>query len=185
MEDANILGLLYERSERALDEIQKKYGKTMAGIAYGVCGSREDAEEIVNDALRAVWGRIPPEYPDPLSTYLFRIVRNLSLARLRDKSRLKRTAAGVDPLDELTESIAGVEEPEELSESREITAVMNEFLSRLDRTGRKIFVARYWYSENVADIAKKNGMTRMAVSSRLTRMRKSLAALLKERGIQI
>lgn len=185
MEDPNIIGLLFERSERALDEIQKKYGKEMAGIAYGVVGSREDAEEIVNDALRVLWGRIPPEYPDPLSTYVFRIVRNLSLARLRDRNRLKRTPAVVDPLDELTESIAAVEEPDQLSESREITLVINEFLSRLDRTGRMIFVSRYWYSENVAEIAKKQGMTRVAVSARLARMRKSLAELLKERGIDL
>lgn len=185
MEDPNIIGLFYERSERALDEIQKKYGKEMERIACGICGDREDAEEIVNDALRVLWGRIPPEYPDPLSTYIFRVVRNLSLARFRDRNRQKRTATFVEPLDELVESIAAVEEPEALSDAREITLVINEFLSRLDRTGRMIFVSRYWFSENVADIAKKRGMTRVAVSARLARMRKSLAKLLKERGIEL
>lgn len=184
MEDPNILGLLFERSERGLDEIQKKYGKEMEQIALSVCGDREDAREVVNDALRAVWGRIPPEYPDPLSTYVFRIVRNLALARLRSKNRLKR-AAPVTCIDDLAETLAADEEPETLADSREITRVINEFLSRLDRNGRIIFVSRYWYSDSVAEIARNVGMNRAAVYARLERMKKSLAELFNERGIEL
>ncbi|MFV8801978.1 sigma factor [Faecalibacterium taiwanense] len=32
-----------------------------------------DAEECVNDTYLAAWNAIPPERPDPLRTYIFRI----------------------------------------------------------------------------------------------------------------
>ena len=184
MEDPKIIGLLYERSERGLTEIQAKYGKQMFSIAHGICADREDAEEVVNDALAAVWDAIPPEYPDPLSAYVFRIVRNLALVRVRTRASAKR-AGDVVPVDELTEELFSDDEIERLAESREITMVLNEFLSLLDRKSRIIFVRRYWYSDGVAQIAKRVGMNRVAVSMRLSRMRALLAAKFHERGIDL
>ncbi len=184
MEDPKIIGLLYERSERGLSEVQSKYGKQMSAIAYGICGNKEDADEVVNDALAALWAAIPPEYPDPLSAYVYRIVRNLALARVRTRASAKRSGS-VIPVDELTEELISEEGIEELAESREITLALNEFLSLLDRRSRIIFVRRYWFSDNVADIAKRVGMNRVAVSMRLSRMRTSLAKLLNERGIEL
>lgn len=187
LDDNKIIGLLYERSEKGLDAIQRKYGQTMFGIANGICGNRQDAEEVVNDALQAVWRSIPPQYPDPLSSYVFRIVRNLSLTRVRTRTAAKRSGV-VLPLDELTEAIVAGEprnEGDEALDSKQISDAINDFLSRQDRTGRVIFVRRYWYSDDVADIAKAVGLSRVAVSARLSRMRDRLSRHLKENGIEL
>lgn len=187
LDDGKIIGLLYERNEKGLDAIQQKYGSTMQGIAFGICGDRQDSEEVVNDALGAVWGSIPPQYPDPLSAYVFRIVRNLALTRVRTRSAAKRSGVVV-PIDELTEAIVSGDPRDENAEavdSKQISDAVNEFLSRQDRTGRVIFIRRYWYSDGVTDIAKAVGLSRVAVSARLSRMRDALLRHLKEKGIEL
>lgn len=44
--------------------------------------SKEDAEECVNDTFLAVWNQIPPNRPDPLCAYIFRITKNLALKNI-------------------------------------------------------------------------------------------------------
>lgn len=186
-DDKKIIGLLYERSEKGLAAIEQKYGRQIKGIAFGICRDREDAEEILNDVLRAVWNSIPPEFPDPLSAYVFRITRNLALTRVRTRKTAKRSGE-VMPLDELTESIVtGAERDEnaEALDSKLISEAINEFLSLQDRTGRVIFIRRYWYADDVADIGKAVGLSRSAVSARLSRMRSALRDHLKEKGIEL
>lgn len=186
-DDKKIIGLLYERSEKGLAAIEQKYGRQIKGIAFGICRDREDAEEILNDVLRAVWNSIPPEFPDPLSAYVFRITRNLALTRVRTRKTAKRSGE-VMPLDELTESIVtGAERDEnaEAFDSKLISEAINEFLSLQDRTGRVIFIRRYWYADDVADIGKAVGLSRSAVSARLSRMRTALRHHLKEKGIEL
>lgn len=186
-DDKKIIGLLYERSEKGLAAIEQKYGRQIKGIAFGICRDREDAEEILNDVLRAVWNSIPPEFPDPLSAYVFRITRNLALTRVRTRKTAKRSGE-VMPLDELTESIVtGAERDENAAalDSKLISEAINEFLSLQDRTGRVIFIRRYWYADDVADIGKAVGLSRSAVSARLSRMRSALRDHLKEKGIEL
>ena len=186
-DDKKIIGLLYERSEKGLVAIEQKYGRQIKGIAFGICRDREDAEEILNDVLRAVWNSIPPEFPDPLSAYVFRITRNLALTRVRTRKTAKRSGE-VMPLDELTESIVtGAERDENAAalDSKLISEAINEFLSLQDRTGRVIFIRRYWYADDVADIGKAVGLSRSAVSARLSRMRSALRDHLKEKGIEL
>lgn len=186
-DDKKIIGLLYERSEKGLAAIEQKYGRQIKGIAFGICRDREDAEEILNDVLRAVWNSIPPEFPDPLSAYVFRITRNLALTRVRTRKTAKRSGE-VMPLDELTEVIVtGAERDENAAalDSKLISEAINEFLSLQDRTGRVIFIRRYWYADDVADIGKAVGLSRSAVSARLSRMRSALRDHLKEKGIEL
>ena len=50
MEDREIKELFRKRSEAALSETEKKYGRYCLYIAERILGSAADAEEIVNDA---------------------------------------------------------------------------------------------------------------------------------------
>ena len=51
MEDWMIVRLLFQRSEEAVAELDRKYGKICSAIAYRILQNREDAEECVNDAF--------------------------------------------------------------------------------------------------------------------------------------
>lgn len=79
IEDEKIVELFFERSEQAIQELGNKYGKVCRKLSYNIVNNMQDAEECVNDAYLGAWNAIPPEKPDPLLTYLCKIVRNISL----------------------------------------------------------------------------------------------------------
>ena len=82
MEDTQIVALFFARSEEAISETSKKYGRYLKTIAGNVLPSSEDVEEILNDVYLAAWNSIPPNRPPVLKYYLSRIVRNLSFKRI-------------------------------------------------------------------------------------------------------
>ena len=79
MDDEMIIGLFFDRSEQAILELDKKYGRLCRRVSYNIVNDLRDVEECVNDAYLGAWNAIPPERPNPLPAYLCRIVRNLSL----------------------------------------------------------------------------------------------------------
>lgn len=83
MGDQLIIQLFNKRSERAITAISEKYGKMCKGISYRILKNDQDAEECVNDAYLVAWNTIPPETPNPLSAYIGRVARNISLKRYR------------------------------------------------------------------------------------------------------
>ena len=71
MEDKQIVELYWARSETAISETEKKYGRYCHYIAYQILHNDEDAKEVVNDTYLKTWNTIPPKRPDPLKPYLF------------------------------------------------------------------------------------------------------------------
>ena len=79
IEDEKIIELFFERSEQSIRELDTKYGKVCRKLSNNIVNNRQDAEECVNDAYLGAWNAIPPVKPDPLLTYICKIVRNISL----------------------------------------------------------------------------------------------------------
>ena len=59
MDDKQILDLYWERSEAAISETSKKYGKYCRYIASNILHNDEDSEECVNDTYLRAWNSIP------------------------------------------------------------------------------------------------------------------------------
>ena len=79
IEDEKIIELFFERSEQGIRELDIKYGKVCHKLSNNIVNNRQDAEECVNDAYLGAWNAIPPVRPNPLLTYICKIVRNISL----------------------------------------------------------------------------------------------------------
>lgn len=184
MDDREIIALFYERSEQAIAELSKKYGDLCLKIADNILNDARDAEECVNDAYLGAWNSIPPQNPDPLRTYVCRIVRNLSLKKLRNNTALKRGSQFEVSLSELENCIPSSSFDEHLS-ARELAEQINAFLSTLHRDDRVIFVKRYWLSESLSEIADAFGITEHSASVRLSRIRKKLHIYLKSKEVSL
>ena len=89
MDDKQILDLYWERSEAAISETSKKYGKYCRYIASNILHNDEDSEECVNDTYFAVWNAIPNERPNRFSAFISRITRNLALKNMNTFLRQK------------------------------------------------------------------------------------------------
>ena len=60
MEERDILELLWQRVEGAIDALALMFGRRLHAMAMNILGNREDAEECVSDTYLAVWNAIPP-----------------------------------------------------------------------------------------------------------------------------
>ncbi len=184
MDDRQIIRLLFERSEQAISELSQKYGALCFQIAHNILNDHQDAEECVNDAWLGAWNSIPPQAPDPLRPYICRIVRNLSLKKLRANSALKRGSRFEVSLSELENCIPDNSLDEQLSVS-ELTAQIDAFLSGLSRDDRVMFVRRYWFAEPLSEIAAAFGITEHNASVRLGRIRRKLHQYLERKEVTI
>lgn len=105
-EDEKIIELFFERSEQAIHELDRKYGKVCHRLSYNIVNSRQDAEECVNDAYLGAWNAIPPAKPKPLQAYICKIVRNISLKMYYRNKAAKRNSTYEIAMQELEDCLS-------------------------------------------------------------------------------
>ncbi len=181
MDDSAIIELFYARSEQAICELDQKYGRVCRKLSYNILNNLQDAEECVNDTYLGAWNAIPPARPNPLLSYLCRIVRNLSLMRYHANTAAKRNGNYDVVLEELENCLASMDSVEADMEEKELIRRIEDFLETLSVENRVIFMRRYWFSDSYAEIAQRTGLSEKNVSVRLTRLRKQLRRYFMER----
>lgn len=183
MDDEQIIELFFSRSELAISELDTKYGKVCYKLSYNILNDWQDAEECVNDAYLCTWDMIPPQRPNPLLTFVCKLVRNISISRHRANTAKKRSSTYSIALNEIEHCISSSVSIEEEIEANTLSSVIENFLDILPEESRVVFMRRYWFSDSYAEIAKLTGITEKNVSVKLTRIRKQLRNYLMERGV--
>ena len=185
LDDSKIIELFFERSEQAIIELSKKYGSICMKVADNILNNRLDSEECVNDAYLGTWNTIPPQRPDPLLSYVCRIVRNLAIKKYHAKTAAKRNSTYDIALDELEYCFPASTSVEEEYSANEVAHLIDAFLETLDEESQVMFVRRYWYSDSVTDIARLFHTSAHKVSDKLYRTREKLRKYLTGKGVSL
>ena len=208
MEDAQIIELFFVRSEDAISELDKKYGKlchkladnilasaqdaeargsaTLTVRSCNILASAQDAEECVNDAYLSTWNAIPPQRPESLPAFVGTLVRRCSITRYRANTAMKRNSHYDMCMEELETFLASPQQAaEEHYAARELAAAIERFLDTQSKENRVLFMRRYWYADSFAEIGKLLGITEGNARLRLTRMRKQLKTYLTEQEVLV
>ena len=185
IDDEKIIDLFFERSEQGIRELDNKYGAVCHNLSYNIVNNRQDAEECVNDAYLGAWNAIPPVRPNPLLSYIVKIVRNISLKIYWRKEAAKRSGHYTIALEEIEGYIADQKTVEDEIEARELARIIGEFLDTLPLENRVIFMRRYAYADTYADIAKRVGISEKNVSVRLALIRQKMKQYLIEREVLV
>ncbi len=184
MEDARIIELYWQRNPQAIEETKTQHGIGLHKVAMGILRNLQDSEECVSDTYLKAWQTIPPTRPIYLFSYLSKICRNTALSMLDHMGAKKRSAH----IQELTVELQNC-----ISDSRQgdpadyvaLSAAMNGFLSELRREERLLFLRRYWYGDEIKEIAKMFSIGQSAVKTRLFRLRQKLKAHLEKEGFDL
>ena len=131
IDDEKIIDLFFERSEQGIRELDIKYGKVCHKLSNNIVNNRQDAEECVNDAYLGAWNAIPPARPNPLLTYICKIVRNISLKIYYRKEAAKRSSHYTIAMEEIEAYIADPNTVEAEIEARELARIIESFLDTL------------------------------------------------------
>ena len=183
MEDQQIVELYWQKNADAISETSSKYGAYCFTIADRILHSTEDSEECVNDTWLHAWNAMPPQRPNVLRMFLARITRNLSVNRFNARSAEKRGGGEINlVLDELADCLAGETNVEAEYEVKELEQCIRRFVRGLPERDGNVFVRRYFFTEPVAAIAKRYGLTESNVTVILSRTRKKLRLKLAKEG---
>ena len=181
IDDEKIIEMFFERSEQGIRELDIKYGKICHNLSYNIVNSRQDAEECVNDAYLGAWNAIPPTRPNPLLSYIVKIVRNISLKIYWRKEATKRSGHYTIALQEIESCIADPRTVEDEIQVKELARIIENFLDTLTVENRVIFMRRYWFSDSYKDIAEFVGLNEKNISVRLNRIRGKMKQFLIEK----
>lgn len=85
-------------------------------------------------------------------------------------------------LDELSECVSPADTLQDV-ETAELEEIINRFLHTLPARECSIFLRRCWFTEPMADIARRYGMRESTVRTSLFRSREKLRQYLKREGL--
>ena len=183
LEDDAIVELYWQRSERAIEETDRKYHRHLFSLAYNILHDNMDCEECLNDTYLGTWNAIPPSRPKWLSAFVSKIMRNLALKKYRHECAGKRIPSEMTvALDEINGCLPATPSEEEAYHVRRVSEILNEYLRSLDDRQEFVFVCRYYCSDSVARIAQLLDMSHSTVFRDLTDIREGLKNRLKEAG---
>ena len=186
MEDNQIIIMLYERSESALDIISHKYSRLYKYTLSQILGDASDVEECANDVLLAVWNSIPPHDPQNLPAYICKIARRIGIDKLRHQTRKKRDTGYTVSLSELDACLPDANSTIQTGEeSAHIRSVLSEFVRQLDPQTRVLFIRRYVWLESTSSLAARFHLNENHIAVKLYRARKKLKKVLIKESIQI
>ena len=184
MEDRKIVELFWLRDESAISETKQKYSRMLNSIAFSMLKNKSDAEECENDTYLAAWNSMPENRPEYLSAYLGRIIKNISVRKIRQRTALKRDSGYLECIDELSD-ISSIESTESAFDEKELARHISDFLRSTDEEKRLIFIRRYWYCDSISDIARSFYMSESKVKTTLSRIRQKLKEYLNFQGVEI
>lgn len=174
--DQDILELLADRDERAVELIAHRYEKLIRYIAVTVLGNRPEAvEECINDVYMKIWlkGHTFNCEKASFKTYLKAVTRNAALNHLRKSRRLEELEGGAD--EEVQEGY--IDYRQDLEQKiifQEEVEILSRVLGELKQRDRELVLRRFYYLQSTKRIAEAMNMSESGVDSKLSRLRKKI-----------
>jgi RNA polymerase sigma-70 factor (ECF subfamily) len=142
--------------------------------AWGLCGSREDAEDLVQETFARVLSRPRMLHGDDELYYLMRVLRNTFLTSRRTASRRPVTVATLE--DVVTADPKPLGRPEQALEIQELYAT----IAQLPEDFRMALVAIDVLGLSYREAARALRVREATITTRLFRARKQVAKLLSD-----
>jgi RNA polymerase sigma-70 factor (sigma-E family) len=160
-------------SAAGVEELCRAQWKPMVRLAYLLCGDREGAEDIVQDAFVALgrrWDGL--RSADAAAAYLRTVVVNGTRSAMRRRMTARRLLHPIR---------------DERVEAAESTAVRNDerrrvldLIRALPRRQREVIVLRYWAGLSEAETATTLGVSAGTVKSAAARARKAIQTSMED-----
>lgn len=165
----------YRMDEARFEELYLLYGNDVLRMSYFYLGDRQKAEDVTQDVFLKLYTGNPDLVEGKEKAWLLKVALN----KCRDVWRaawVKRVVLG-SPAMELTPA------PGSMDDRLEKQELMNA-IHMLPADFRDVVLLHYYQGFGIAEIAQMLEVPEGTISSRLSRARKKLEVILKERGYQ-
>jgi RNA polymerase sigma-70 factor (ECF subfamily) len=176
--DAAILDRIAARDASAVGELYDRHASLLFGVIVRIVQDRGDAEDVLQEAILAVWERAETydaQLGSPLG-WLVRIARNRAIDRVRAKGVRARTAAAdLDGRSVLeARADAADADPEHAASGRELRREVLEALGTLPPEQRRLIECAYYLGYTQSELAE---LFQIPLGTVKTRVRTGMLAL--------
>lgn len=156
-----------------------KYSRQVFTLIVKIVWSREDAEELTQDAFIKVFHSLPSFKGDSaFSTWLYRIAYNTAISQVRKK---KYEFLSIDDDDWNRVSEEAVTAALGNTDNEEQLVLLDKALAQLPPNERGLIHLFYFEEKTVEEIASISGLSESNVKTKLHRIRKKLYVLLSKK----
>jgi RNA polymerase sigma-70 factor (ECF subfamily) len=153
----------------------QRYKDLAYSIACRILGNEQDSEEAVQDAFLQAYRSIGSFRKEAkFSTWLFRIVVNQSLARLRKRKPPQQ----YEQIEVAEEHVGNVESGYRRLLARDQTRMIDHALEKLEPEDRLVLTLYYLDEQSVGEVAAITGISGENIKMRLHRARKRMYGIL-------
>lgn len=158
------------------EDIFKGHARLVYRTAYGVTGSHEDAEDVLQTIfLRLIRRPVPSDLAKNPEAYFYRAAVNISLNLIRSRRRQKLVGG------EAALERAAPDNSETLANSELLHRQLYDAIAELNPDHAQILILRYMHDKSDAEIAKMFGVARGTIAVKLFRSKARLRKLLRAR----
>lgn len=164
---------------RAFAKLVDAYQQRVYAIAYGIVRERDDAWDVAQEAFVKAYQNLSRfEGTSAFYTWLYRITYNVSIDHVRDRARRQSPRDEPETVHERATG-AGPEHPEQVSDRKELAAVLRAAMQQLSEKHRAIIVLREVEGLSYEEMAEVLGISKGTVMSRLFHARQNLQEILR------
>jgi RNA polymerase sigma factor (sigma-70 family) len=175
--DERLIALIRSGSDAAFDLLFERYRTRLLGFCRHMLGSREDAEDVLQEVFAASYNAIKADSRDiNVRPWLYRIARNRCLNHLR-----RPTQDGRDTMDDQVHA-HGISTADLVSRRADFRTVLED-IQKLPETQRTALLLREMDALSYEQIAEAMDNTVPSVKSLLVRARMSLAEAAEARQL--
>ena len=178
-EEQQLLSAVLSGDQQACNTLVRRYRKMVLNIALGITGSREDAEEAVQDTFVRAFRYLPAFRGDSsFKTWLYRVARTTALDHQRRK-RMKIVSSDAPGSPVLQIPEPGSNSLQSMMRAERADSIRKAMgqLSSADEAALQLF---YFHDQSIEEISMTMGWTASNTKSRLSRARQRLRAVLGE-----
>lgn len=174
--DLELIAAARRGEAEAVEELLARHEKQIFRFGLRMCGSEEDARDVLQETLVAAFKNLPEFRGDAeLSTWLYQIARSFCTKSRRLRAGEPTRKDSVDaPEVRALESVAPT--PDEVAHAREIGDVLQAAIRALPEHYREVIVLKDVEGLSAEEVAQVLGQDVAAVKSRLHRARMELRA---------
>ncbi len=158
--DNRLVELANKGVEEAMNTLYYRYRDWVYGLAFRLCGNREDAQEILQEVFIYFFNKFPGfELRSSLKTFLYPVVKNTTINTIRKKRKIV-------PLDD---SIARNIPDEGLNWDVEFRN-LSEYMESFSKEEKELVFLRYYDELQLSEISEVFKVPVGTIKSRLNRL---------------
>jgi len=174
-DDSTLVARTLAGDEAAFAALVERHWHTAFGSAWAVLGSAGDAEEMAQATFVQVFEKLAAlRDPGAVGGWVWRIARDTALKHIRKHGRMK-------PAAEVPDSARDEDRPFTPLVQREEREALHAAMNELPHEMREALMMRYWQELEYEEMARRTGMSEMALYQRVCRGLKKLRELLEDK----